>query len=81
MYACVYYVYLYVCIVCVYVRRYACVYACMYVCIHACVHGCMHECMEVGKGRPILYPYMYVYKCERDIIMEQVLDVLLGFSF
>jgi hypothetical protein len=58
VYACMcVYIYMYVCIHCLYVCLHACMYVCMH-CLYVCLHVCMYVCMYV-----CMFACMYVCVC------------------
>ena len=58
-YACIY---IYQCVLCIYVCRYVCihVYACMCVCIFVCMYVCLHVCMYVWHVCKYVYVYIWL---------------------
>ena len=51
------YVYMCVCIFCLFVRLFVCMHACVYVCIFVCMYICMYVyiflCVYVSKGSKV----------------------------
>ena len=69
MYICIY-VYMYICIVCIYVYMYICIYVYMYICIciyvymlYICIYVYMYICIYVYMYICYICIYVYMYIC------------------